>query len=70
MGIGQRITLGALLELATLCGAQAASCPQFFAGNTPPALLSETQKIATVPPCNDDYVLLESEQTKRLIGSA
>ncbi|MDI6652772.1 DNA/RNA non-specific endonuclease [Gluconobacter japonicus] len=70
MGIGQRIILGALLELVTLCGARAASCPQFFAGNTPPALLSETQKIGTVLLCNDDYAVLVSEQTKSPLWSA
>lgn len=70
MGFGQRIILGALLELATLCGAQAASCPQFFAGNTPPVLLSETQKIGTVLLCNDGYAVLVSEQTKSPLWSA
>lgn len=70
IGLGQRIVLGALFELAILHAAQAASCPQFFAGNTPPALLSETQKIGTVLLCNDGYAVLVSEQTKSPLWSA
>lgn len=70
IGLGQRIVLGALFELAILHAAQAASCPQFFAGNTPPALLSETQKIGTVLLCNDGYAVLVSEPTKSPLWSA
>ncbi|MFT9449484.1 DNA/RNA non-specific endonuclease [Gluconobacter japonicus] len=70
IGLGQRIVLGALFELAILHAAQAASCPQFFAGNTPPALLSDTQKIGTILLCNDGYAVLVSEQTKSPLWSA
>ncbi|GAN90249.1 endonuclease [Gluconobacter frateurii M-2] len=69
-GLGPCIIFGALLELTLPGVAQAASCPQFFAGDTPPAVLSESQRIGTVMLCNDGYAVLVSERTKGPLWSA
>lgn len=49
---------------------QAASCPQLFAQNTPPQVLSETQRIGTVMLCNGQYAVLMSQQKRAPLWSA
>lgn len=50
--------------------AQAASCPDMFAGGVAPQVLRETLRIGTVELCNANYAVLASESTKGPLWSA
>lgn len=48
----------------------AASCPELFAKDVPPAVLEETYRSGTVMVCNGYYAVLVSEQTRGPLWSA
>lgn len=60
----------ALLAAPALTFAQAPTCPQFFAGEQPPALLNPKLGQRTTLLCNDAYAVLASGVTRGALWSA
>ena len=64
------ILAAALLAAPALALAQASTCPQFFAGGQPPALLNPKLGQRTTLLCNDAYAVLASGVTRGALWSA